>query len=449
MNAQLIGSLLSLLTAILLALGMNVQRYSLTPSSVGEDGKIPVLCCSMKKNSLWLLGLMIYGSSNVPYMMGLSFAPLSLMTAVFASVLVFNVVFSNWITKEQLTKAKLKGCAVIVVGVALCGASAPSSMDILTADKVASLLLKPGAVIYILVLLALQLVMTIAVVRFDRQFPSYWDYKKDTLDLRNEDNRLSVMKVGTHGDQLRDEIQKKLKARKERVRRMSISGSKKPTSLQATSMLFCHTGVLAIFESLVQLWLKSLSSLGWRILDGEDDYKHWVFWFSIGAMCFCAVGVVWWLRKVYSRFEVTEGLPIEYGAVTMFGLIGGLTFYEESKELDVTSTIMLMCGLAIIIVGIFVPSWKQARPQLRTRLRTESMSPRTGAEMLGKKTWLGPELPEVTEEGDVSAEAAAGVATTAAAADGGGGHTLDEPMTPTPTGTAMVPAVHADASRIV
>ena len=79
-----------LLTALLLALGMNIQRYSLTPSSLEDDGRIEVLgCCRMRKNALWLLGLAVYGSSNGPYMIGLSFAPLSLMTAVFASVLVF------------------------------------------------------------------------------------------------------------------------------------------------------------------------------------------------------------------------------------------------------------------------------------------------------------------------------------------------------------------------
>ena len=40
--AQLTGSLLSLLTALLLALGMNIQRYSLTPSSLEDDGRIEV-----------------------------------------------------------------------------------------------------------------------------------------------------------------------------------------------------------------------------------------------------------------------------------------------------------------------------------------------------------------------------------------------------------------------
>ena len=155
--AQLTGSLLSLLTALLLALGMNIQRYSLTPSSLEDDGRIEVLgCCRMRKNALWLLGLAVYGSSNGPYMIGLSFAPLSLMTAVFASVVLFNAAFSVIINHEKLTRVKLAGCGMIVTGVALCGLFAPSDMTMYTADEVHYLIRQEPAVIYISVLLAFQ-----------------------------------------------------------------------------------------------------------------------------------------------------------------------------------------------------------------------------------------------------------------------------------------------------
>ena len=89
---------------------------------------------------------------------------------------------------------------------------------------------------------------------------------------------------------------------------------------------------------------------------------------------------------MYSRFEVTEGLPIEYGLVTVLGLLGGLFFYEEVHQIDVTMGIMLLIGLAFIVSGILFPSFFTAgppgsknealRPKLRGRLRTESMSPR-------------------------------------------------------------------------
>ena len=92
---------------------------------------------------------------------------------------------------------------------------------------------------------------------------------------------------------------------------------------------------------------------------------------------------------------------------------------------------MLMVGLALIIIGIFVPSFKQARPQLRTRLRTESMSPRAGAEMMGKKKFWGPELPEVAEEEKKPEEARAAGAPAAAVEE------------------ELVLAVAVDASRIV
>jgi hypothetical protein len=89
MDPNLIGGICSLLCAFLLALGMNIQRYALMPLEHGETHKT---CCGqhIDKDRLWVIGLLIYSASNGPFIVGLSFAPLSLMSAIFATVLVFN-----------------------------------------------------------------------------------------------------------------------------------------------------------------------------------------------------------------------------------------------------------------------------------------------------------------------------------------------------------------------
>jgi hypothetical protein len=47
-------------------------------------------------------------------------------------------------------------------------------------------------------------------------------------------------------------------------------------------------------------------------MSGEEDWMHPMFWVCLGVLCLCGGGVMYWLKIVYSRFEVTEGLPIEY-----------------------------------------------------------------------------------------------------------------------------------------
>jgi len=66
-------------------------------------------------------------------------------------------------------------------------------------------------------------------------------------------------------------------------------------------------------------------------MKGEDDWQHPFFWAVLATLLFCCAGVMYWLRIVYSRFEVTEGMPIEYGVVTAYGLLGGLLFFDEIK----------------------------------------------------------------------------------------------------------------------
>ena len=51
------------------------------------------------------------------------------------------------------------------------------------------------------------------------------------------------------------------------------------------------------------------------------------------ATVFCAVGVltVLWLKIVYTRFETTTGLPIEYGTVHACSVLGGIIFYQVAR----------------------------------------------------------------------------------------------------------------------
>ena len=89
---NVVGACGALMCAFLLALGLNIQRFALLPSDLAvadptADDKRELFCgANLTKNSIWIIGLLIYAFANVPYIIGLTFAPLSLMSAIFASV---------------------------------------------------------------------------------------------------------------------------------------------------------------------------------------------------------------------------------------------------------------------------------------------------------------------------------------------------------------------------
>jgi hypothetical protein len=88
----MVGVMLSMFAAMTLALSMNIQSYAL---SAPLDEGIYAACTCLNRNRLWSIGLGFYAVANGFYVVGLGFAPLSLMSALFATVLVFNAIFAN------------------------------------------------------------------------------------------------------------------------------------------------------------------------------------------------------------------------------------------------------------------------------------------------------------------------------------------------------------------
>ena len=107
---------LCLLSALTLALSMNLQFFALA-----GDGN-NCLIKTFHRNCLWSLGLMLYAVANLMYVAALSFAPLSLLSALFANVLVFNAIFANRIMGVALTRTDIIGLVIIVLSVGCCGA---------------------------------------------------------------------------------------------------------------------------------------------------------------------------------------------------------------------------------------------------------------------------------------------------------------------------------------
>ena len=85
----------------------------------------------------------------------------------------------------------------------------------------------------------------------------------------------------------------------------------------------------------------------------------------------CAFATSVWLKFVFQRYEVTVALPIEYGALNFFSVMGGLIFFREVDQMSSWQLALALGGLALIFCGIvlpFVAGRKDAPPAAGGRL---------------------------------------------------------------------------------
>ena len=58
--------------------------------------------------------------------------------------------------------------------------------------------------------------------------------------------------------------------------------------------------------------------------------------------------------QVFRRYETTVALPVEYGALNVANVATGLLFYEEHQKMSASDLTLIICGLCVILVGIFI-----------------------------------------------------------------------------------------------
>jgi hypothetical protein len=76
--------------------------------------------------------------------------------------------------------------------------------------------------------------------------------------------------------------------------------------------------------------------------------------FLLVLLVLAIVLVIVWLRKVYSKFETTECLPIEYGVVMSTSVASGLTFFQEYRSISTVDLLAMLGAIVGVMIGIGV-----------------------------------------------------------------------------------------------
>jgi hypothetical protein len=155
-----------------------------------------------------------------------------------------------------------------------------------------------------------------------------------------------------------------------------------PPAKVVAVMMVIYPTVLGLVETMVQVCLKAITSLFTYSLDCGNQVRSrtivsmhpqctlglfltpfpplplqfdtFVAIFLMLLLVVAIALVIVWLRKVYSKFETTECLPIEYGVVMSTSVASGLTFFQEYRSISTPDLLAMMGAILGVMIGIAV-----------------------------------------------------------------------------------------------
>merc|ERR1712079_663358 len=87
---------------------------------------------------------------------------------------------------------------------------------------------------------------------------------------------------------------------------------------------------------------------------GGGEIGEGITWGMIVMWAVSSLATLWWLQTVFRRYDVTQALPIEYGAVMVCDTLSAFLYYKEGSYMSNTQTILVIVGMIVVVIGIAV-----------------------------------------------------------------------------------------------
>jgi hypothetical protein len=340
----ILGIFLALCGACLLALAMVTQRYALSYKS----NEVPFCGLKLSRDAVWFAGLVIYGGANGFYAASLLYGPLSLLAGVFTTLLVFNMLFSWYLLGEELTPPRIAGSVVILIGVVLCVAGTPNDIDTtFSPQDITNLITSVTGALYVTVL-AVFVVSSVAAIM-------WYESLHKPCDCSIESGGQAEVVLSPHTMIPLHDSDSSLHAPPPNLVPVVAEGRAEPPAGEWLDGLMgvVYPGSLGVDEGIAHLAMKaSLSMLD--TCKGEGDCGMPIIYFFLVVWVAASVATLWWLRRVFGRFESTRALPVEYGAVNIVSVCSGFLFFRESEYMEHWQVSLIVAGVAVIACGIGV-----------------------------------------------------------------------------------------------
>jgi len=394
-----LGVVIAAIGACCLALAMSVQRYGLkTPPPV------PFLGFQLPQFWVWFSGLLIYWVANGLFAISLIYAPLALLGAIFTTLLVWNLLFGWLLLDETITVIKAVGAMLIMVGVALIGIATPTVPSDYSVALVEGYLNDTVGAVYLGTLIAIVIICVMAIAFFEHKYPlpetevlsmlieatgtlnepptslispscstkdskrhptsTRWTRgrsmttsikitlkKKNTLYLTETLMRRNALRIVEEFSPKTNGLMVDL-SRQMTIEHVLDKNEETPSLLEKL-MGVVYPGSLGLDEGIGHLAMKAFMALLSTCGDNNECGAA-ILWGMITLWLVSSLATLWWLQNVFRRYDVTQALPIEYGAVMACDALSAIIFYKENEYMEDWQLALTLAGLVVIIIGILI-----------------------------------------------------------------------------------------------
>lgn len=400
-----VGILLVLLACICYAVGNCLQRYSLLRQ---DHQKVLYV---LNRHAGWLLGAIIYFSANGIYAIALSFAPVSVLAAVFSLTIVANAACANFVLGDKVSPWAYPGYAAVLAGSIVFSRTIQAEVCHFGPEELKDVLVSPTACVYWIVMGGIIFGGIYYAYKFEQRYPVDLEDQQDdakkldsTTTQDEEDTKVVVSQSGRNNNnasmmddatdkatissymsspisQRHNNAEDPLASPSSALTEPPVleNGSndndgaleKGPSPVSLLIAGFVYPASLGATEAVGALILKAVNSLlttyateeGEEGTQEEQEDVHLDLWIGLmGVGGFIFLGIVAWLRLVYSRFEITSAFPVEFGMLTFASVVGGFAVFEDHRYVDggwawvmvVLASLLILGGIAIVGIA----SWR-------------------------------------------------------------------------------------------
>jgi len=189
-----------------------------------------------------------------------------------------------------------------------------------------------------------------AITWFERRYPTTNAAPGGAGELDGEDGQ-----GNSSGPQVKDAEAAAVMDEEEKEKKNGVDSTPTPTVAPPPCldrvMAVVYPGSLGIDEGIAHLTMKASISM-MDTCEGAGECWGSTMWVFLAVWTGSSVATLWWLRRVFTRYETTRALPVEYGAVNAVSACSGLVFYREAKGMADWQLGLLVAGVGTVLAGI-------------------------------------------------------------------------------------------------
>jgi len=309
----------------------------------------------------WQLGMLLMVMGSLMDMLALPFVPQSRVAVLGSVAMVANVVITPVFLKEQLTTYDLAGCFITVAGCSLATYFGSTSEIDLTPDCLVDSLVEPGFLLYFALVCAYLGILLVFILARERR-------EAENADSEDSASSSATSGVGSsvaHEEQHDDEQSGAFQLFDALDGPFGQSSGSKPVGrwfdlvprLPPKADAFVYASFAGTVGAQSIMFAKATLEMGYSAIQGRVTV--WYLFLCLPPFGLCLWCQVNFLNQALKLFDALYVVPVYQIFWIVMGILSGLIFYQEYRNLDPFSSWMFTLGCVINLAGVITLSQRQ------------------------------------------------------------------------------------------